>query len=279
MTCGVYLITNIINGHKYVGQSKNIEQRFKGHCRDGKFGKNSAIDVAIQKYGENNFQLEILEELPHNPKLLSEKEIFWIDYYNTYDNPSDYNLTRGGEFPFGNPMNYPELRKKVSDAKKGVPLSEEAKAKLSKAHKGRKHTPEAIEKIRQTSTGRKWSEHQKERYSNERMGEGNPMYNKHHSLKHNLELSKKRNNTGFFRVKKAKNSSKMGFGFTWQYHYYKNGKKVRISNINLSLLEEKIRNMGLEWIIIDENKAKQSYTENIIKNTDKNKRIMCLGLI
>ena len=82
-----------------------------------------------------------------------------------------------------------------------------------------------------------------------------------------------------FRVKKEKNGSKTGFGFTWQYHYYKNGKKVRISNINLSRLEEKIRSKGLEWIIIDENKAKHSYTENIIKNMDKNQRIRCWGLI
>ena len=29
--CGIYLIENIINGHKYVGQSKNIGKRWKTH--------------------------------------------------------------------------------------------------------------------------------------------------------------------------------------------------------------------------------------------------------
>lgn len=279
MTCGIYLITNNINGHKYVGQSKNIEKRFKGHCKDGKWSNNSAIDLAIQRYGETNFQLEILEELPPNPTLLSEREIFWIDYYNTYDNRADYNLTKGGEFPFGNPMNYPELRKKVSDAKKGIPMAEETKLKLSKANKGRKHTKEAIEKIRQTSSGRKWSKHQKERHSKERTGDGNPMYGKHHSLDHNLKISIQRNTTGIFRVKRAKNGSKSGFGFTWQYCYHKDGKKKRISNINLNILKQKVLSKGLEWIIIDENKFKESYTVNILKNMSNDQKIKALGLI
>ena len=39
-----------------------------------------------------------------------------------------------------NPMNYPEFRKKVSDMKIGMPLSEEARKNISEGHKGIKHT-------------------------------------------------------------------------------------------------------------------------------------------
>ena len=90
MSIGIYKITNKINGKAYIGQSRKIEQRFHEHIYAN---TSSLIHKAIIKYGQNNFTFEILEEC--SAEELNEKEIYWIKYYDTYEN--GYNLTLGGD--------------------------------------------------------------------------------------------------------------------------------------------------------------------------------------
>lgn len=96
MICGIYKIENLINHKIYIGQSVDIkkrwrEHRFSANHKDSK-DHNMPIHLAMAKYGENNFSLEILEEC--DEKLLNEKEIYWIEKYNSYKN--GYNATIGG---------------------------------------------------------------------------------------------------------------------------------------------------------------------------------------
>ena len=97
---GIYKITNIINDKSYIGQSINIQKRFGEHRSASKCEKDSSynfhIHQAIRKYGLDNFFFEILEECPKE-KLL-EREIYWIDYYNSYKN--GYNMNLGGSGGF-----------------------------------------------------------------------------------------------------------------------------------------------------------------------------------
>lgn len=87
----IYLITNKINGVKYVGQtSRDIEIRFLEHCTEKR--GHSKLHNAIQKYGWQNFEVTQLEECPINQ--LDEREKYWIKYYDTFNN--GYNLTLGG---------------------------------------------------------------------------------------------------------------------------------------------------------------------------------------
>lgn len=94
----IYKITNRINGHSYIGQTRNdIASRFNAHYLIS-FNPNSdeydyAIHSAIRQYGKNNFIIEQLEECDDN--LLNEKEKYWIEYYDTYYH--GYNETLGGE--------------------------------------------------------------------------------------------------------------------------------------------------------------------------------------
>lgn len=89
MSCGIYKITNTINNKVYIGQSINIEDRWKKH----KYAKDGfAIHQAIQKYGVDNFTFEILEECPK--ELLDNREIYWISYYNSLK--KGYNMIPGG---------------------------------------------------------------------------------------------------------------------------------------------------------------------------------------
>lgn len=134
MTCGIYLIQNKKTQQKYIGQSNNIERRWKEHVYK-KDIKNSRIEYAIKKYGKNNFNFIIIEILPNDKDILNTREQYWIKYYNTYNDKNHYNLTPGGKF---SPMTNKDICKKVSITKKGTPLSEEHKNKLSKAHKNKK---------------------------------------------------------------------------------------------------------------------------------------------
>lgn len=91
---GIYKITKKENGKSYIGQSNDIERRFKEHT----FKNEIPIDKAIQKYGKESFQFEILEECSLDE--LDEKERYWINYYNTYKG-FGYNCSEGGGLNFG----------------------------------------------------------------------------------------------------------------------------------------------------------------------------------
>lgn len=95
---GVYKITNLINGHSYIGISNNIEKRFKTHktrCFDLNSNEyNKALYVALRKYGVENFSFEILIE-ENDPIKRGELEQKYIEKFNTYYN--GYNETVGGE--------------------------------------------------------------------------------------------------------------------------------------------------------------------------------------
>ena len=86
----IYLITNKINDKKYVGlTTRSIEIRWKEHCRHS----SQRIDEAIQEYGQDNFTIEKIEDC--DDAQLDEREIYWIEYYNTFKG-FGYNCNPGG---------------------------------------------------------------------------------------------------------------------------------------------------------------------------------------
>lgn len=95
--CGIYKIENLINGKIYIGQSVDIQYRFRNHKSESFNPKSNAYDTAIhraiRKYGVDNFSFDVIEECDQD-KLL-EREIYWINYYQSFGN--GYNLTSGGE--------------------------------------------------------------------------------------------------------------------------------------------------------------------------------------
>lgn len=96
MTGYIYKITNIINQKEYIGKTvKTVEERWKEHKYDYKKDrcKNRPLYSAINKYGIENFIIEQIEEV--DIKDLSNREIYWIEYYHTFSN--GYNATLGGD--------------------------------------------------------------------------------------------------------------------------------------------------------------------------------------
>lgn len=94
MTCGIYKYVNKLNGHVYIGQSTNIEKRQAQHRYDAtkRPERGTGVDKAINKYGIENFEFSIIEECP--VEQLDEREIYWINFYDSYHN--GYNCSIGG---------------------------------------------------------------------------------------------------------------------------------------------------------------------------------------
>lgn len=96
----IYMIQNKINGHVYIGQTKQKpEVRWKQHIKVAFSDAPSfkiqkyALQQAIEKYGVDNFDFIVLEEVDNN--LLNQREQYWISTYNSYYN--GYNETLGGD--------------------------------------------------------------------------------------------------------------------------------------------------------------------------------------
>jgi group I intron endonuclease len=158
---GIYCIENLINHKKYIGQSNNIEYRWKQHkyelnrgCHD-----NDYLQKAWNKYGCDNFNFYIIELC--DIEMLNELEVYYIDFYDTLNRDNGYNLTSGGG---ANKYYSKEVCEKISRALVGHEVSLETRIKLSEHHAdvsgenhpmfGRKHSDEAIEKMRQAGIGR-----------------------------------------------------------------------------------------------------------------------------
>ena len=114
--CGIYKIENLVNGKVYVGQSINIKTRFMSHKSELKSNNHSNIHLqnSWNKYGEENFKFEILEECNFDNLNNLEKE--WISKLNSI-NPYGYNLEYGGK----ENKNISEYtRVKMKESKSGV---------------------------------------------------------------------------------------------------------------------------------------------------------------
>lgn len=116
----IYLITNLVNGKKYVGQSVNPQKRWYEHTRLSKLESPSQhIHRAMKSHGIENFKFELIDECSTRD-ILNELEVKWISHYDTFKGHG-YNMTEGGD---------------------SYDMSDEHKRNISKAHIGKKHTEE-----------------------------------------------------------------------------------------------------------------------------------------
>ena len=130
--CGIYTITNTINGKVYVGQSHNIKWRWAVHKtalrKNGQCNRH--LQYAWNKYGEDSFAFEIAELC--GVEQLDEREEYWINHHRSILH--GYNIKPGGRSTRGWVLTK-EQRKKISDALTGRKRSDEHSANISKAKK------------------------------------------------------------------------------------------------------------------------------------------------
>lgn len=90
--CGIYKIENLINAKKYIGQSTDIQRRFKEHKRPYKLvNPTKELYIAFNEFGIENFSFEIIEEC--EKEKLNEREQYWIKYYDSLNNGYNMSIT------------------------------------------------------------------------------------------------------------------------------------------------------------------------------------------
>lgn len=96
LNCGIYAITNLVNGKRYVGQGINIKKRWMHHRSDlrGNYHHNKHLQAAWYKYGEQSFCFEIIEECSESD--LVSREDYWITFYKTLNYMYGYNEKEAG---------------------------------------------------------------------------------------------------------------------------------------------------------------------------------------
>lgn len=147
----IYRITNKNNGKKYIGQTKtDLQKRWRNHINNP--DTRSAIAAAINKYGEDSFEIEELAKAD-NQDQLDELERLYIDLNDSMA-PNGYNLKTGG---LEGSRYGIESREKMSKAKIGNHASQETKDKMSKTHKERWLDPNLREQ-KSASSKKVWSD-------------------------------------------------------------------------------------------------------------------------
>jgi len=153
-----YLIQNKSNGKGYIGiTTRSVNRRWYEH----RFSKNSCgklLAKAIQKYGEESFEITVLASAIADVDSLKELEKQLIIQHNTIV-PSGYNLTMGGDGVFGYKQS-DKQKKRNGNLKRGVKHSEATRQKMHDAHLGEKnhffgkvHSEETKKKISKTKNG------------------------------------------------------------------------------------------------------------------------------
>ena len=158
----IYKITNKINGRFYIG--KHITENLS----DDYMGSGKLIKKAIQKYGVNNFQKEILK-IYDNEHDMNVAESLLIDLNDSYS----YNLQPGGKGSWqqineNNLSNTEKCKKKKSNTMKTFWTEEKRKEQSKK-----------MKKYFEENGSKKYSESMKQRYKD-------PLYKEKFTKKMNL---------------------------------------------------------------------------------------------
>ena len=121
---------------------------------------------------------------------------------------------------------------------------------------GYKMTEKHKRNISKATLGRKFSKSHKKKLSKKALGNSS-----HLGFTHSKEVkdkigyinSKNNNKLGYYRVykQKVKNNSKRDFYYSYRYTD-DNGKRHKISSIDLKKLEKKVKEKGLPWICFNE---------------------------
>lgn len=147
---GIYSLTNKTTSKRYIGQTVYLNGRKGDHLLNLRRNQhdNDYLQKAFNKYGEEDFIFEVLEVIPkledcsNDKDKLTEREQYWMDFYNCYNREYGYNINLSASInPMQGKTHTPEARKKISEAAKGRILSEENKKKLLDSRKGKPGSP------------------------------------------------------------------------------------------------------------------------------------------
>jgi group I intron endonuclease len=215
---GIYKIINKINGKYYVGSAKNIRSRWNGHRHllNKNIHKNPHLQNSWNKYGIDNFEFIIIEEI--EPRYLLIEEQKYLDIAKT-EQDKCYNKS----FLADRIEMTPQVIDKIRESNRKRIWSKTSLLKLSKIHKGQKHTEESKIKIKNKLMGHIHSKETKEKICKSRI---------------NLKIFK------MYDVKNVKTKE------SFKGNYYDLIKKLNMSKRSVSSLINGHINKCKNWIIV-----------------------------
>ena len=185
MTGGIYQIRNLVNDKIYIGSSYILARRWEEHKKTlrGGYHCNCYLQNAWNKYGEENFVFEVLDEIDNDDEL-EQIEQWYLDNWKP-----QYNLSKYVNAPMRGRKHTKESRRKMSEGKLGEKgtfwgkhHTDESKNKISIALRGSKHylwgkqiPDETKKKMSISHKGKSLTENQKRNLSEIKKGTGNPM--------------------------------------------------------------------------------------------------------
>jgi group I intron endonuclease len=149
----IYKATCCVNGKSYIGFSSSWPQRMYDHKKAYTNKKNTQVFYrAINKYGWDSFDWEVLYQSKDKEHTLKEMEPYFIKLYKSQIENNGYNMTRGGEsFPDNvtSFKNSGRLKKGNIPWNKGKKASSETKLHQSLGHKGKKNPHKGVKKTKE----------------------------------------------------------------------------------------------------------------------------------
>lgn len=196
----IYKIECTDNGKVYIGQTCDLQRRKREHFNDLKNNKHHSILLqrAYNKYGIEAFNHSLIEECTESNA--NEREIYWINCYNSTNKHKGFNLDGGGS------------EKGISEITR-LKRSENSRKNYYTIHYKHLNSPKAREKKSKMFTGKgnpcygktpkewmdeetydKWIKDKSERFK-----ENNPLKNGHtEESKHKISLAMQGKNNPFY---------------------------------------------------------------------------------
>ena len=147
----IYRITNMSNGKYYIGSADSFARREWQHKSDLRRGvhKNPRLQAAWNKYGEDMFVFEVVEELRADQSQLQVEDMWLAQHVGRED---CYNINPSAELPRLGVKHTEATKKKTSDSRKGKhagaehyrygkTVSPEIRAKIGAKQKGKPKAP------------------------------------------------------------------------------------------------------------------------------------------
>ena len=227
----------------YIGKDSNIDKDARHKAHMAKCNKDKQVINRILQNNPQRYEYSVIYICP--PHLddidLNGLEMQYIEAVNPR-----HCYTKGGD---GNGQYWAGKNRSIETKQK---ISNSIKALWNDPNSAY-YSKEFCQKCTEARRGKPLSEEHKRKISEAKRGQ-KP------SKQACMHQSKAKTTTGIYRVSKNKNKNYKQ-GFRWRYQWYEGNKKKAIISTSLSKLERKVRDLGLEWIIINQELANKSYEE------------------
>ncbi|TXG80802.1 MAG: hypothetical protein E6R13_07545 [Spirochaetes bacterium] len=255
----IYKITSP-NNKIYIGQTIDFSQRYRKYKSNG-FKGQIKLWNNCQKYNWNPIEtIEIIENCLTSE--LNEREKYWINYFDSYENGLNADLGGNGKCGFKHSdetknkirlanigrKHSEKAKQKISEASKNI--SNETREKMSEASKKRKHTEETKEKISKANKGMKLSDEQKLKISEANKGNKKRLGKTHSDETKNKISDSKKGNPN---TKLAKKIICLNTEITYESQAEASEKlKIKQNNISRVCLKQRKSYKGLVFMFYDE---------------------------